>query len=158
MKSIILLLSGLLLSFQVSASMSQSQVLKAASGRYELSMGQDKISFVLRSKGNIMIFKSTFDYLQGELQITGSSNSYGPDGLPILNLVFSEGSDEETRGMHLLLTVEQDWSGEDHEVRPITLFGTFNDGPNDYSTYEGTYKNYKLKKYSKKTKKYELLK
>lgn len=157
MKKIIVLLS-LLFSMSSWASLNQEQSLKVLKGRYQLQVAGETLNFVIRSKGTVLMLASSLDYINGELQFTGSSNSIGPDGLPIANIVFSDGSDEETRDFHLLLTVEQDWSGEDHEIKLVTFFSTFNDGPNDYSSFEGTYKKPSLKKYNIKTKKYEVIK
>ena len=157
MKRLLILLS-LLLSVPAFASMNQSDVMKVLKGRYQLDSAGETLNFVIRSKGTILMLASTIDYVEGELQFTGSSNSIGPDGLPIANIILANGSDEETRDFHLLLTVEQDWSGNNHEIKLITVFSTFNDGPNDYSSYEGQYSKPSLKKYNKKTKKYEVIK
>lgn len=147
------------MSLSVFASMNQEDVLKVIKGRYQVSMGSSKASFVIRSSGNILMLNSEgeFEYSEGELSFLGSSNSIGPDGLPIASLVFGMGSDEETRDIHILMTVEQDWSGDDHEIKLITAFSTFNDGPNDYSSYEGQ-SSVSIKKYNKKTKSFELIK
>ncbi len=140
------------------ASLDQGDVLKVLKGRYEVTMGSSKTNFVIRSSGKIMMLSTSgdFEYSEGELSFIGSSNSLGPDGLPVASLVFGAGSDEETRDIHILMTVDQDWSDE-MSIKVITSFTTFNDGPNDVSSYEGT-NPITVKKYNKKTKKYELIK
>ncbi|MCO4793736.1 MAG: hypothetical protein KC493_08495 [Bacteriovoracaceae bacterium] len=158
-KFLIIFIMGLF-SITSFASLNQDDVLKTLKGRYQLKINNsDKANFVIRSSGKILMLSSNgeLEYSEGEMFLTGSSNIIGPDGLPIANIVFGMGSDEETRDIHILLTVEEDWDGTNHEIKFISSFSTFNDGPNGYSSFEGANKIV-LKKYNKQTKKYELIK
>lgn len=160
MKKLMVILIMGLFSITSFASLNQNDVLKTLKGRYQLKLNNsDKANFVIRSSGNILMLSSDgeLEYSEGEMSFTGSSNSIGPDGLPIANIVFGVGSDEETRDIHILLTVEEDWDGTDHEIKLISSFSTFNDAPNGYSSFEGS-NMIVLKKYNKKTKKYDLIK
>ncbi|TNF00794.1 MAG: hypothetical protein EP326_05975 [Deltaproteobacteria bacterium] len=158
MKKITLGLMAFIFSLSAFASMSQEDVLKVLKGRYMAEMGSSKATFVIRSSGKVMTLSTSgeFEYSEAELSFLGSSNSIGPDGLPVASLVFGAGSDEETRDIHILMTVEQGWSNE-MDIKVITAFSTFNDGPNDVSSYEGQ-SAITLKKYNSKTKKYEVIK
>ena len=160
MKKILIGLITMLMSLSTFAAINQDEALYAIKGKYQISMGPStKASFVIRSSGEILMLKSQgeLEDSEGTLAFVGSSNSNGPDGLPVVSLVFSTGSDEETRDIHVLMTVEQDWSEDDREIKLITVFSTFNYGPNEYSSYEGQ-SDIEQKKYNKKTKKYELIK
>ncbi|MCB0384757.1 MAG: hypothetical protein KDD43_05130, partial [Bdellovibrionales bacterium] len=88
--------------------------------------------------------------------LVGSNSDWGMSGLPVAHLVFGEGSDEEARDYHVLLTVQEDW-GDDakDEIAVVAIFETFNDGPNGYSSVDTA--SFKVKKYNKKTKKYDVL-
>jgi hypothetical protein len=155
MGKILTLTFSLLFSAVAYASMSAQEVVTAVKGRYSATFDGQNYSFLLRSSGDVNLLTQGGYVSEAEFLLAYSGNSIGPDGLPVVHLTFLEGSDEESRDFHILLTVEKDFN--EYEVKFIHAFTTFNDGPNDYSSFEGSF-DPKLKKYNTKTKKYESLK
>ncbi|MCB0365473.1 MAG: hypothetical protein H6624_19640 [Bdellovibrionaceae bacterium] len=146
-------------SFSAFASLDQDEVIKGLSGRYILEIDSDTaLHFLIRSNGNVQVLNQNdeFEYTKGDISLMNSDSDWGMSGLPVAHLVFGEGSDEEARDFHILMTVQQDW-GDDakDEIAVIAVFETFNDGPNGYSSADTA--SYKVKKYNKKTKKYDTL-
>lgn len=156
MGKILTLTFTLLFSLSTFAAMSAQDVIKAVKGRYTVTFEGTDYSFLLRSSGDVNLLTQDQSVHSAEVLLAYTSSSFGPDGLPVVHVTFLEGSDEDSRDFHLLLTAEQDW-GSGYEIKLITAFSTFNDGPNDYSSYEGKF-DPKLKKYNTKTKKYDLIK
>ena len=156
------ILAGLLVmfvGFTASASLGQDDVHKGIVGKYILQVDNDSaISFLIRSSGKIQVLNQNdqYEYVSGEMIFAGSNNDWGMSGLPIAHIVLGDSSDEEARDFHILITVQQEWDEDAKDVIVVVgMFETFNDGPNGYSMAEGA--SYKLKKYNKKTKKYDLL-
>lgn len=135
MKKLILLLT-VLLSFQAHASLNQEDVLKLMVGQWSVKIGGDEVKFVIRSSGDVMIVSNAHrDYVRAQLSFSYSTSSFGMDGLPVAHLILTEGSDEDVRDVHLLATGLQD--GENSvRFKKLATFGTFNDGPNEYSDIE----------------------
>lgn len=153
MGKIIALTFSLMFSAVAYASMSAQEVVTELKGRYSATFNGENYNFLLRSSGDVNLLTQSGYVSEAEYLLAYTGNSIGPDGLPVVHLTFLEGSDEESRDFHILLTVEKEWDGS-HTVRLIHAFTTFNDGPNDYSSFEGPF-DPKLKKYNAKTKKYE---
>ena len=155
------ILAGLMVMFfgiTANASLGQDEVHDVIKGRYILQLDEDSaFSFLIRSSGAIQVLNDDeYEYVKGEMFFVGTTSEWGMNGLPVAHLVFGDASDEEASDMHVLITVQQEWSADGkNEIKVVSTFSTFNDGPNGYSMVEAA--NYKLKKYNKKTKKYDVL-
>lgn len=152
MGRLLVLISAMLFSISAFASLSAQDVIKTLKGRYQIELEGTNYTFLIRSSGDVQVL--TQDEVEAaELVFAYSSSTWGMDGLPVAHITFLTASDEDSRDYHVLLTVEEDWAGSADEIKLITTFSTFNDGPNEMSSYEGKF-NGNLKKYSTKTKKY----
>lgn len=156
MGKILTLTFAFLLSLSAYASMSAQDVINQVKGRYVATFEGTEYTFLLRSSGDVNLLTQDESVHSAEVLFAYTSSPWGPDGLPVLHVTFLEGSDEDSRDFHLLLTVEKGWSN-DYEIKLITAFTTFNDGPNDVSSYEGKF-DPKLRKYNAQTKKYDSIK
>lgn len=151
MGRLLVLVTAMLFSISAFASLSAQDVIKTLKGRYQIVLDGTNYTFLIRSSGDVQVLTQD-EVERAELVFAYTSSSWGMDGLPVAHLTFLTGSDEDSKDYHVLLTVEEDWSGP-HVIKLITTFSTFNDGPNEMSNYLGQF-NGQLKKYSTKTKKY----
>lgn len=147
MKKLILLLA-FLSSLNVFAALNEDDVLRVMVGQWSVSMDSGDVKFVIRSNGDINVVSSAHvEYVSATLTFNNSTSDWGMNGLPVAHLILSEGSDEDVRDIHLLVTGLQE--GESVRLKKLAAFGTFNDGPNEYSDIElGS----RFKKYDPKSK------
>lgn len=126
------------------ASFSDEAMNKELAGRYKLVVERGpSIQFLLRSSGAIELIGSQ-DFT-ASVTSNFSSTDFGLDGLPVVHVVIGEGSDEDWKDYHVILTAEQD--GKLSKLVVLALFSTFNDGPNEISSAnKGGLKLYKFDK------------
>lgn len=148
MKKLIVFATMLLATLSAHASLNQDDVIKALAGQWTTRNDYGDVKFLIRSNGDAQVI-SNGSYAQVKLVMNYLSSSWGMDGLPVVNIVVSEGSDEDVRDVHFLVTALQD--GDEIKIKKMASFSTFNDGPNDFSDAEG---GAVFKKYDAKTKKW----
>ncbi len=145
------LICSLLLSSGVFASLSQDDVQSAIAGQWSVNFEGSKVKFLIRSNGNISILSAEhYESMSVSLDFSGSTSDWRMSGLPVAHITLSEGSDEDTRDVHFLVTAIGD--RDDIELKKLAAFNTFNDGPNEFSDAETGYSTFK--KYDPKTKKW----
>ena len=147
MKTMIALLFATL-SFTSQAALNQDDVLKALVGQWSVKMDSGDVKFLVRSNGDVQIISNAHrEYVSAKLSFNSSTSDWGMDGLPVAHLILSEGSDEDVRDIHLLVTGLQD--GDNVRVKKVAAFNTFNDGPNEFSDIEN---GSRFKRYNAQTK------
>lgn len=147
MKKIFMLLA-LLISTQVFASLNSDELLKELAGQWSLKVHSTDVKFLIRSSGDIKIISSAHNsFFNAQITFNNSTSDWGLDGLPVANIIISEGSDEDVRDIHFLVTGLQE--GDEVKLKKLATFSTFNDGPNDFSDVDS---GYSFKKYDPKTK------
>mgnify|MGYP003675425310 CR=1 FL=1 len=150
MKFLILMMS-LLLSSSVFASLSQEDVQKAIAGQWSVNFEGVRVKFLIRSSGDISVISSDhYTYLTADLGFSGSNADWRINGLPVAHIILAEGSDEDVRDVHFLITAIGE--GDDIQLKKLAAFSTFNDGPNEFSDAESGWSA--LKKYDAKSKKW----
>ena len=148
MKKFIIALS-LLFSSVSFASLDQEDVITAMAGQWSMSFEGEQVKFLVRSNGEISIISRNHDYVTATLSFTGSNVDWQLNGLPVAHIIITEGSDEDVRDVHFLVTaIKYD---EEISLKKLAVFSTFNDGPNDFSDAD-SWSNFK--KYDPKTKKW----
>jgi hypothetical protein len=97
--------------------------------------GHDTLEFKLGSRLQISDVRTSYHTRSQRslAKMVFSAADEGPNGLPVLSLVFTSGSDEDTSDIHLRLTVEQNVGKKTLPVFLDAIF-TFNDGPNESSS------------------------
>lgn len=149
MKTIFALLA-LTFALNSHASLNQEDVTKALAGQWSMSMDSGTVKLLVRSSGEISVISSTYhNYVSASLSFSGSDEDWRINGLPVAHFIISEGSDEDVRDVHFMVTALQD--GNDISLKKLAVFTTFNDGPNDFSDAD-SWSNFK--KYDPKTKKW----
>ncbi|MBH47389.1 MAG: hypothetical protein CME71_04395 [Halobacteriovorax sp.] len=148
MKKLLIALS-LLFSSVSFAALDQDDVINAMAGQWSMSLEGEQIKFLVRSTGEISIISRNHDYVTATLSFAGSNVDWQINGLPVAHIIITEGSDEDVRDVHFLVTaIEYD---EEISLKKLAVFSTFNDGPNDFSDVD-SWSNFK--KYDPKTKKW----
>lgn len=147
----LILMASLLLSLNSFASLNQEDVQKALAGQWSVKFEGVTVKFLIRSSGDISVLSSEhYDYMSASLSFSGSDEDWRMNGLPVAHIILSEGSDEDVRDVHFLVTAVGE--GEDIQLKKLALFNTFNDGPNEFSDAEQGWSAFK--KYDAKTKKW----
>ena len=141
----------MLLSLSSFASLGQEDVQKAIAGQWSVRFEGVSVKFLIRSNGDISVLSSEhYDYLTASLSFSGSDEDWRMNGLPVAHIILSEGSDEDVRDVHFLVTAIGE--GEDITLKKLASFSTFNDGPNEFSDAEQGWSSFK--KYDAKSKKW----
>tara|TARA_R110000868_G_scaffold159516_8_gene388407 strand:+ start:726 stop:1184 length:459 start_codon:yes stop_codon:yes gene_type:complete len=148
MKKLLIILA-MLFSVNTFAALDGEDVTKAMAGQWSMSLNGEQVKFLLRSNGDIKIISSNHDYVSASLSFSGSSSDWQMNGLPVAHIIISEGSDEDVRDVHFLVTALQ--YDEEITLKKLASFSTFNDGPNEFSDAE-SWSNFK--KYDPKSKKW----
>jgi hypothetical protein len=134
MKKFILILLSLY-SFSSFSSLEREQVLGLLSGQWSAKIDSGEVKFLIRSSGDISVISNAHrNYVRAKVSFNHSESSWGMNGLPVAHIILSEGSDEDVRDTHLLVTGLQE--GQDIKIKRLAAFSTFNDGPNEYSDVE----------------------
>ena len=160
MKNLLLVLVLSLLTFNTFAHINSDETMSHIKGRYQLhDPDTGTVKFIIRSSGQVMVLnkEDEFSYMDAHLTFLNSDNDFGPSGVPVIHLVMGYGSDEDTRDYHIVMTVLKNWESDNYDIRVMSKFSTFNDGPNDYAGANQR-SDLVLKKYNKKTKKYDRIK
>tara|TARA_R110000868_G_scaffold61524_3_gene186959 strand:+ start:10326 stop:10784 length:459 start_codon:yes stop_codon:yes gene_type:complete len=148
MKKLLIALS-LLVSSVCFASLDQDDVINAMAGQWSMSLEGEQIKFLVRSNGEISIISRNHDYVTATLSFSGSNVDWQINGLPVAHIIISEGSDEDVRDVHFLVTALQ--YDDEISLKKLAVFSTFNDGPNEFSDAD-SWSNFK--KYDPKSKKW----
>ena len=132
---------GILSTEQANASVSFSQAAKISVGRYKLSYVEgnqrSEIEFdVVLSQSvkpvvKVLVRRATGTMREtraGIISFTGVMRSDGPDTVPLMDISFATGSDEDAEGITLRFAIAQT-TGKLYRTF-IDAVGTFNDGPN----------------------------
>lgn len=145
------LITSLLLSLNAFASLNQEDVQKAMAGQWSVRFEGTTIKFLVRSSGDIsVITQQHYGAVEASLTFSGSDSDWRMNGLPVAHIILSDGSDEDVKDVHFLVTAIGE--GEDLKLKKLASFSTFNDGPNEFSDAEQSGSS--LKKYDAKTKKW----
>lgn len=142
MKKMIVLATMLFAAMSAQASLNQEDVIKALAGQWTTKTEYSgDVKFLIRSNGETQVITNG-SYADVKLVFNNSESDWGMNGLPVANIIVSEGSDEDVRDIHFLVTALQD--GSDVKIKKMASFSTFNDGPNDFSDADSgaTFKKY----------------
>ncbi|WP_127718193.1 hypothetical protein [Halobacteriovorax sp. HLS] len=154
LKSFLLLLTTIL-SFSSMGYFDKADFLDEVRGKYILQTEYiGEIVFLVRSSGQVQVIDSDADeFLPVQTQISIGDNGM-LRGLPVLQISFNSGSDEQAVDSYVLLTAEHNWDA----TKKTTLLASFtveNDGPNNVASVLS--KKLKLLKYNSSLKKYVVL-
>lgn len=152
---IILLVSVLFSSFSIAAYFDKENFLDQVKGKYILQTEYiGEVVFLVRSSGEVQVLESDADeFLPVQTKISIGDNGM-LRGLPILQIAFNSGSDEQAVDSYVLLTAEHNWDAS-KKTSLLASFTVENDGPNNVASVLS--KKLKLLKYNTTLKKYQLL-
>lgn len=117
------------------AALDSGDVLKAIAGNYRLEInnaGDDVVAFTVKKNGDVVVDEKNDMEAAVVLNVAGSEAEDKLNGLPVVHLVVSYGSDEDVVDYHVLMTALQGGHGEIEPVM-VAKFSTWNDGPNGNS-------------------------
>ena len=131
----LIVMASLLLSFNSLASLNQEDVGKAIAGQWSVKLDGSQVKFLIRSNGDIRVLSSSsYTSIGASISFSGSDEDWRMNGLPVAHIILTNGSDEDVRDVHFLVTAIGE--GEDLSLKKLATFSTFNDGPNEFADAE----------------------
>lgn len=134
MKNLIKLLVVMLTMISAAASVNTYHAMNVFKGEYQFNdpMTGEKVEFTITKKMKLVI-KENDTYYEGRVHLMSHGLGIGPGDLPILTILLTGGSDEQTQSMVLRLYPEQDSSTV---AKLLDAVFTENDGPNEITYIE----------------------
>lgn len=157
MKKLIVLIAAIFSVFQMSfAAVNYYHAMNIMKGDYQFTdpMTGEKVEFSISNKEKVTMKENDAFYFANATALQ-LGNDLGPQGLTFLTVMLAGGSDEQTSTLVIRLFPRQNY-GDSSETGLLDVVYLENDGPNEGS-YAESYKNVKVLKKNKKTKKYEAL-